>query len=98
MMINLDEVEASWRGVLGDDAPKLKGTTLRDAIRPFRLGRTRALTPAQKRRRFHVVDLEALNEWMDVDEADKETFAEKVRIILERGVQEVQLEVMDGDD
>jgi hypothetical protein len=96
MLVNMDAVAASWTMLLGNSVPSAsKSSVLLKAVEAVRLGTTRATTPNRQRRRFHVIDLDAMDSWMDKASVDKEFFAEKVGAIVDRGMQQF---VLDGAD
>lgn len=97
MLVNMDAVAASWTMLLGNSVPSAsKSAVLLKAVEAVRLGTTRATTPNRQRRRFHVIDLDAMDSWMEKSSVDKEFFAERVGLIVDRGMQQFVLDGADG--
>ena len=93
----MDAVAASWTMLLGNSVPSAsKSSVLLKAVEAVRLGTTRATTPNRQRRRFHVIDLDAMDSWMEKSSVDKEFFAERVGLIVDRGMQQFVLDGADG--
>lgn len=97
MLVNVDAVAASWNMILGNSVPSAaKSSVLMKAVEAVRLGTTRAMTPNRQRRRFHVIDLDAMDAWMGKASVDKEFFAERVGAVMTKGVQQFVLDGADG--
>jgi hypothetical protein len=98
LLVNLEQVRASWSLVLGNQVPSAsKSAVLLKAMQSIRVGVARARMPNRQRRRFHVIDIEALDQWMRKAEMDREFFAEKVAAVVEKGVQDFSLEVEENE-
>jgi hypothetical protein len=99
MLVNIDAVAASWSMILGNSVPSAaKSSVLLKAVEAVRSGTTRATTPNRQRRRFHVVDLDAMDAWMVKASVDREFFAEKVGAVMQKGVQQFVLDGAEGVD
>lgn len=95
MLVNLELLGSAWNMILGHDAPSaIKPKALVKAMQAVSLGKTRMRMNRQQRR-YHVVDLEALDAWMVNADLDREFFTEKVGVALSKGVQPF---VFDGEE
>lgn len=95
VLLNFELVEQYWQLVLGNQTKIPSRQNLRAAFDTLSIGRARVYV-GHKRRRYHVINGDAFNDWLRINEADYDALVDRTSAMVQKGTIDFVLESTEG--